>query len=109
MEGKDGLKMEKGGQKGERPISARGKLFAGKVASLRARNTAVVSIGYIRKVPKYERTEKRRSKIHVHVPEGAEVREGDFIRFSECRKISKTKSHVFLENLSAKEGKGQKQ
>lgn len=75
-------------------ISTRGMIFQGTVVSRKADKTAVVSIDYLRKVPKFERVEKRRTKLHVHVPDGMEVKEGDKVKFVECRKISKTKSHV---------------
>ncbi len=78
-------------------IPTRGMIFTGKVVSTRAKNTAVVEIDYLRKVSKYERYEKRRSKIHVHIPTGIKVSDGDVIRFAECRKISKTKSHVIID------------
>lgn len=78
-------------------ISTRGAINEGVVVSAKVRKSAVVETHYYRKVPKYERSEKRKSKIHVHVPEGMEVREGDLVRFAECRKISKTKSHVLTE------------
>src|SRR3989338_6367689 len=80
-------------------LSTRGMIFTGKVASCKTKNTAVVTIDYTRKVPKYERLEKRRSKIHVHVPNCVELKDGDTVRVSECRKLSKTKSHVVLEKV----------
>ncbi|MGC8851180.1 MAG: 30S ribosomal protein S17, partial [Candidatus Micrarchaeia archaeon] len=56
-------------------------------------------IDYQRKVPKYERFEKRRSRIHVHVPECMNVKEGDRVLIGECRKLSKTKAHVVIKKL----------
>ncbi|MFA5246423.1 MAG: 30S ribosomal protein S17 [Candidatus Micrarchaeia archaeon] len=86
-------------QKTAKVISTRGMIFAGKVVSTKAPKTAVVAIDYLRKVPKFERVEKRRTKLHVHVPDGMEVKEGDTVKFVECRKLSKTKSHVVTEVL----------
>jgi len=80
-------------------ISTRGMIFTGTVVSRKAEKTAVVSIDYLRKVPKFERVEKRRTKLHVHVPDGMEVNEGDKVKFVECRKLSKTKSHVVTDVL----------
>jgi len=80
--------------KSAKVISTRGMIFTGLVVSRKADKTAVVSIDYLRKVPKFERVEKRRTKLHVHVPDGMEVKEGETVKFVECRKLSKTKSHV---------------
>ncbi len=78
-------------------LRTRGRIFEGKVVSTKARKTAVIELQYIRKVPKYERFEKRRGKLHVHVPECFSVKEGDTIKAMECRKLSKTKAFVILE------------
>ena len=80
-------------------ISVRGAVKEGVVKSARAKKTAVVEISYYRKVPKYERLEKRKSKIHAHVPDGIAVKEGDRVQIAECRKISKTKAFVVLKVL----------
>ncbi|HLC47732.1 MAG TPA: 30S ribosomal protein S17 [Candidatus Norongarragalinales archaeon] len=78
-------------------LKTRGRIFEGKVVSARTKKTAVVELQYLRSVPKYERFEKRRSKMHVHIPDCYKVREGDMIKFMECRKISKTKAFVIIE------------
>lgn len=86
--------------KSAKAIPTRGMIFTGKVVSAKAKNTAVVSTDYLRKVPKFERVEKRRTKTHVHVPTGMDIKEGDIVRYAECRKISKTKSHVVIEKIA---------
>ncbi|MFH1056224.1 MAG: 30S ribosomal protein S17 [Candidatus Micrarchaeota archaeon] len=80
-------------------LSVRGMVGRGKVVSAKAKYTAVVSSPFVKRVSKFERLEKRRSKIHVHIPPCESVKDGDWIEFGECRKISKTKSHVFLKKL----------
>lgn len=87
-----------------RIIGVRGMVKRGKVVSAKAKNMAVVEVKWVHPVSKFERLEKKRSKIHVHVPEGIRVTEGDLIEFGECRKISKTKSHIFIRKI-AKESK----
>ncbi|VVB70762.1 30S ribosomal protein S17 [uncultured archaeon] len=77
-------------------LSTRGMIFEGKVVSAKAKNTCIIEIHYKHPVYKYERFEKRRSKLAVHVPDGIEVKEGDTVQAMECRKISKTKSHVVV-------------
>jgi small subunit ribosomal protein S17 len=75
-------------------IRTRGAVRQGKVVSTKASKTAVVVIESARAVPKYERFEKTRSKIHAHIPDGVAVKEGDEVEFAECRRVSKTKAHV---------------
>lgn len=77
-------------------LKTRGAVRQGVIKSLKARKTAVVEIAYLRKVPKYERFEKRRGRVHAHVPDcmAPQVREGLRVRVEECRKLSKTKAFV---------------
>ncbi len=77
-------------------LKTRGAVKVGRVVSLKSRKTAVIEIPYLRRVPKYERVEKRRGKLHAHVPDclAASVREGLTVRVDECRKLSKTKAFV---------------
>ena len=48
-------------------------------------------------INKYQRYEKRQSKIHAHNPPCINAKVGDTVKFSECRPISKTKSFVIIE------------
>ncbi len=80
-------------------LSARGIVREGVVVSTRPKKTAIVRLDYASSVPKYDRLEKRKSRIAVHVPEGIEVKAGDKVRFAECRKVSKTKAHVLTEKV----------
>ena len=83
-------------------LKTRGAVKEGAVASVKAKKTAVIKIAYLRRVPKYERFEKRRSTLHAHVPDCLEsqVRAGSIVRVEECRKISKTKAFVVTKILS---------
>lgn len=80
-------------------LRTRGAVRRGIVVSAKAKNTAVMQIPYVNLVAKFERFEKKKSKIHVHIPPCQTVKEGDFIEVGECRKISKTKSHVFIKKI----------
>jgi small subunit ribosomal protein S17 len=80
-------------------LRVRGMVFEGLVVSHKQKKSAVIQRDYSRKVPKYERLEKRRSRLQVHVPECLTVKEGQHVKVGECRKLSKTKSHVVLEVL----------
>ncbi|MFH0835444.1 MAG: 30S ribosomal protein S17 [Candidatus Micrarchaeota archaeon] len=77
-------------------LKTRGAIVEGTIVSLKAKKTAVIRCDYIKSVPKYERVEKRRGKLHIHVPPCMKVKVGDKVRAMECRKISKTKSHVVI-------------
>lgn len=77
-------------------LKTHGRMFEGTVASTKADKTASVVVEFSRRVPKYERLEKRRSKLHVHIPDCMKVKEGDMVKFMECRKLSKTKNFVLI-------------
>lgn len=77
-------------------LKTRGAVFTGRVVSAKAMRTAIIEIPRVVPVRKYERLEKRRSKLHVHVPPCMKAQEGQMIKAAECRKISKTKSHVMV-------------
>jgi small subunit ribosomal protein S17 len=61
--------------------------------------TVTVLIEYLHYDKKYKRYERRRSKIHAHLPPCIEVKEGDFVRIVETRRLAKTVSHVVLGKL----------
>ena len=85
-------------------LRTRGMTFQGKVVSARAPKTAVIEVQYMRRVPKYERYEKLRSKIHAHVPECMAIEEGDTVEIAECRKASKTKAHAVSKVIAKSSG-----
>lgn len=80
-------------------IAIRGGVFVGEVRSTKMQKSATVRWEYTEKIPKYERYERRNTKITAHVPEDLEVSEGDKVRVAETRPISKTKSHVIVETI----------
>ncbi|MBC7114762.1 MAG: small subunit ribosomal protein [Archaeoglobi archaeon] len=80
-------------------LSVRGQIFVGKVVSDRAQKTVVVERELLRKVPKYERYLKKRSKLHAHNPPCINARVGDVVKIAECRPLSKTKHFVVVEIL----------
>ena len=79
----------------EYPI--RGGTFVGRVVSNKMDKSATVRWEHAQKVPKFERYERRNTKISVHVPEGVELEEGDQVKVGETKPISKTKTHVVME------------
>lgn len=85
-------------------IRPRGKLFTGTVIARDTGRTATVEWTYSVLVPKYERKEIRRTKIHVHNPQCIDAKIGDIVRIAETRPISKTKNFVIIENFGQKKG-----
>ncbi len=78
-------------------LPIRGQILEGEVVSDKARKTVVVLRSYLRKIAKYERYEKRTSKIHAHNPPCINAKVGDVVKIAECRPLSKTKSFVVIE------------
>lgn len=86
-------------------LSVRGQIIEGEVASTDMDKTVVVEREYDVTVPKYDRQMKRRSRVPAHAPECMSLEVGDTVRIAETRPLSKTKSHVVVENLAnAEEG-----
>jgi len=77
-------------------ISVRGRVLQGKAVSLKAKGLAVIEREYFQYVRKYNRYEKRRSRIHAHIPECIPLKEGDDVVLAECRPISKTVSFIVV-------------
>ena len=85
-------------------LTVRKRNFIGTVLSAKAQKSATV--GWERRyyIPKYERYEKRRTKLKVHNPPCMNAKEGDIVRIIECRPLSKTKTFVVIENLGKERG-----
>lgn len=77
-------------------LPVRGKNFRGNVRSAKSKNTVIVEWGYNRFIRKYERYERRKSRVTAHIPDCMDAQEGDKVVIGECRPISKTKSFVVL-------------
>lgn len=80
-------------------VKIRGTKINGKVVSDKAKNTVIVERQYIKYVPKYERYERRKTRIAAHNPPCITAKFGDKVVIGECRKLSKTKSFVVIEVL----------
>ena len=78
-------------------LPVRGQMLKGVVVKDKAQRTAVISIERTRFDTKYERFEKRTSKISAHSPTSVGAKEGDRVTIMECRPLSKTKSFVIIE------------
>ena len=80
-------------------LPIRGKILEGIIVSDKMFETAIVESNYLHYVPKYERYERRRSKIAVHIPGCIDVKKGDKVKIAECRPLSKTKHFVVIEKM----------
>lgn len=80
-------------------LSTRGRVLEGIVVSDKMMKTVTVQVERLHYVPKYERYERRTSKIHAHNPPCINAKVGDRVKIMECRRLSKTKSFVVVEKL----------
>ncbi len=78
-------------------LALRGRTFKGEVVSTGMAKSVVVEIDRTIKNPKFHRFKRQTSRIPAHLPECMEVKKGDKVEISECRKLSKTKSFVVTE------------
>ncbi|MFB6180867.1 MAG: 30S ribosomal protein S17 [Candidatus Nanohalobium sp.] len=78
-------------------LSVRGSTFTGKVQSTKMQKSATVRWEHSESVPKYERKERRNTKVTSHVPGCLNVEEGDEVTVAETRPVSKTKSSVIVQ------------
>ena len=86
-------------------ISLRGRIFLATVISTNATKTAKVEFTRIHPITKYERSEKRRTRLQVHNPPSINAQIGDKVKIMECRPISKTKNFVIIEKLKDESNK----
>ena len=85
-------------------MSVRGRQLTGTVTSTKMRKTAVIELKRLNFIEKYERYEKRRTKIKAHNPECINAKEGDIVKVVECRPLSKTKHFMIVEKLGMEKG-----
>lgn len=80
-------------------VKVHGREFTATVLSTRAQKTAIVEWERRYHVPKYERYERRTTKLNVHNPDCVNAKAGDIVRIMECRPISKTKHFTVIQKL----------
>ncbi|HDD05077.1 MAG TPA: 30S ribosomal protein S17 [Candidatus Aenigmarchaeota archaeon] len=78
-------------------VRIRGKKFEGVVVSAKAEKTAIVEWERYYKLRKYERYEKRKTRVAAHNPPCINAKEGDKVVIAECRPLSRTKKFVIIE------------
>ena len=77
-------------------VAVRGRIFRGVVRHSKSKNTAMVEWGYHKFIPKYERYERRKTRVTAHNPDCIKAKEGDVVVIGECKPISKTKHFIIL-------------
>ena len=78
-------------------LPVRGQVITGKVVSDHMMGTVVVERNYLHYVRKFNRNEKRSSKLHAHMSPCIHAKVGDMVKIAECRPLSKTTSFVVVE------------
>ena len=79
----------------------RGKITKGVVVNKKSKNTVVIRQDYVQFVKKYQRYERRNSRLVCHLPECLNhvIEVGDLVRVGESRKLSKTKAFIVLDKI----------
>lgn len=77
-------------------LPVRGNIIQGKIVSTRAQKTAVIERHYQHYLRKYERFERRHSRLVAYNPECIHAKEGNVVAIAECRPLSKTKAFVVV-------------
>ncbi|MBI1972566.1 30S ribosomal protein S17 [Candidatus Woesearchaeota archaeon] len=78
-------------------LKVHGRVFVGTVIKDVFHKTATIEFPRQFYVQKYERYEKRRTRIKAHVPGCIGVMKGDLLMIAETRPLSKTKNFVAVE------------
>jgi len=81
---------------GEKAVKLRGRVFEGTVIK-KFHGRVTIEFERLMHVPKYERYEKRKTKLHARLSDCLEsqVNVGDLIQIAECRPLSKI-IHFFV-------------
>ncbi|MFH1439895.1 MAG: 30S ribosomal protein S17 [Candidatus Woesearchaeota archaeon] len=78
-------------------LRVRGRSFVGKIIRISFQKNALVEWQRKKYLPKFERYEKRRTRVWAHAPECLDVHVGDTVTIVETKKISKTKCFVIIQ------------
>ncbi len=85
-------------------LRLRGRQFNGTIISARMRKTAVIEFKRPYFLKKYERYEKRRTRLKAHNPDCISAKEGDIVNAMECRPLSKSKNIVIIQKVGVEKG-----
>jgi small subunit ribosomal protein S17 len=79
-------------------LKVRGRILEGKVISTKMNHTIVLKRDYAFYITKYQRYERRNSKLTAHLPDCIDVQVGDLVTIAECRKLGKSVAFVVVDN-----------
>lgn len=80
-------------------ISLHGRILQGRVTGINLHKTITVEFPRYYYLKKYERYEKRKSRIKAHRPDCIDVQLGENVEIMESRPISKTKNFVLVKSI----------
>jgi small subunit ribosomal protein S17 len=83
--------------------STRGRTFTGIITSDKMSKTVTVEWNRRHYLPKYERYEKRRTKVKAHNPDNIDAQVGDKVTIMETKPLSKTKHFIIIKKHGAAE------
>jgi len=88
---------------GSEPVKLRGRTFEGTVIK-KFPGRVTIEFERILQVRKYERYEKRKTKLHARLPDCLkDIEVGDLIKIAECRPLSKIIHFIAVERIKNKE------
>lgn len=78
-------------------LKTRGRTFRGTVVRVKEKRV-VIEFERVAIIHKYERYEKRKTRIHAHLPDcmASKIKVGDSVLVVECRPLSKMIHHVLI-------------
>lgn len=85
-------------------VKLRKRIFTGVIIAKDTHKTATVEWTYKLFIPKYERHETRRTRVHVHNPPCIDAKIGDVVRIAQTRPLSKTKNFVIIKDIGKERG-----
>ena len=77
-------------------LKVHGRIFNANVTKTDLNKSATVEFLNFCYLPKYERYEKRMTRLRVHNPICINAKTGDYVKIIESRPISKTKNFVII-------------
>ena len=77
-------------------LRTHGRVFTGTVVSDKMARTVTVAWERRQYIPKYQRYERRYSKVKAHNPAEMDAKQGDKVDIMETRPISKTKHFIVI-------------
>lgn len=84
-------------------LKTRGRTFRGYVVRIKEKRV-VAEFERVAFIHKYERYEKRKTRIHAHLPDcmASKIKIGDSVLVRECRPLSKIIHHVLISDEGGK-------